>query len=151
MDPTNDLFFESLAFRLDDKPDRVNNEGMLAILENAVKKHPRVTFVACHFANQTYDLERLGKLFDKYPNLYADGSQRESYLAAVPRYAKQFIEKYAEQQLANGRGDAGVIFWLKQFGWSDKQEFDHRSSDSSMSPKEIDTATVQSLIDKLTD
>jgi hypothetical protein len=56
-----------------------------------------VTFVACHFANQTYDLDRLGKLLDKYPNLYADVSQRESYLAAVPRYAKRFMEKYADR------------------------------------------------------
>jgi predicted TIM-barrel fold metal-dependent hydrolase len=97
MDATNDLLFEALNFRLDDKPDRVNNEGMLAILDNAVKRHPRVTFVACHFANQTYDLDRLGKLLDKYPNLYADVSQRESYLAAVPRYAKRFMEKYADR------------------------------------------------------
>jgi len=70
---------------------------MLQVLENAVKKHARVTFVACHFANQSFDLDRLGKLFDKYPNLYADTSQREAYVAAIPRFAKQFIEKYADR------------------------------------------------------
>ena len=35
------------------------------------------------------------------------------------------IEGSYEQQLANGRGDAGVIFALKQHTWRDKQEIDH--------------------------
>lgn len=38
---------------------------------------------------------------------------------------KLFCEKFFADQLANGRGDAGVIFALKQFGWSDKQEIEH--------------------------
>jgi hypothetical protein len=45
---------------------------MIEILERAVARHPRTTFVACHFANCCYDLSLLGRLFDKYPNLYAD-------------------------------------------------------------------------------
>jgi predicted TIM-barrel fold metal-dependent hydrolase len=97
MDATNDLLFEALFFRRDDKKDDKDLAGMLQVLENAVKKHPRVTFVACHFANQTFDLARLGRLLDKYRNLYADSSQRESYLGAIPRFGKQFIEKYADR------------------------------------------------------
>jgi predicted TIM-barrel fold metal-dependent hydrolase len=97
MDATNDLLFEALFFRRDNKNDDKDLAGMLTVLDNAVKKHPKVTFVACHFANQTFDLNRLGKLLDKYPNLYADGSQRESYLAAIPRFGKQFIEKYSDR------------------------------------------------------
>ena len=45
------------------------------------------------------------------------------------------IEGQYEQQLANGRGDGGIVFALKQYGWNDKQQIDHTSSDSSMSPK----------------
>jgi predicted TIM-barrel fold metal-dependent hydrolase len=97
MDASNDLLFEALYFRRDDKKDDKDLAGMLQVLENAVKKHPRVAFVACHFANQSFDLDRLGRLFDKYPNLYADTSQREAYVAAIPRFAKQFIEKYADR------------------------------------------------------
>jgi predicted TIM-barrel fold metal-dependent hydrolase len=97
MDATNDLLFEALYFRLDNKPDILNLEQMVATLDGALKKHPKTTFIACHFMNQTFDLNRLGKMFDKYPNLYADGSQRESYVAAIPRFAKQFIEKYADR------------------------------------------------------
>lgn len=97
MDETNDLLFESYYFRLDDKPDIKNLEEVVTSLEGALKKHPRTRFVACHFLNQTFDLERLGRMFDSYPNLYADVSQREAYVAAIPRQAKRFMEKYADR------------------------------------------------------
>ena len=97
MDATNDLLFESYYYRLDDKPEYKNQAELLVTLENALKKHPRLTFVMAHFLNRTHNLAELGKLFDKYPNLYADISQRESYVAAVPRYAKEFMEKYADR------------------------------------------------------
>lgn len=97
MDAHNDLLFEALYFRLDNKPDIFNLEQMASALEGAIKKHPRTTFVACHFMNQTFDLNRLGRMFDKYPNLFADVSQREAYVAAIPRFAKQFMEKYSDR------------------------------------------------------
>ena len=97
MDEHNDLLFESYYFRLDNKKDIKDLAGMVATLEGALKKHPRTTFVACHFMNQTFDLDQLGRMFDKYPNLYADVSQREAYVAAIPRFAKQFMEKYADR------------------------------------------------------
>ena len=70
---------------------------MVETLENTLKKHPRNVFVTCHYMNQTFDLDNLGRMFDKYPNLYADVSQREAYVAAIPRSAKQFMEKYADR------------------------------------------------------
>jgi len=97
MDEHNDLLFESLYFRLDDKKNILDLPAVMAALERAVKKHPRTTFIACHFMNHTYDLDQLGKMLDKYPNLYSDVSQRESYVAAIPRFAKQFMEKYADR------------------------------------------------------
>ena len=93
----NDLLFEAYYFRLDNQKNILNHAEMIATLERAVKKHPRTTFIACHFMNLTYDLGQLGKLFDKYPNLYADISQREAYVASIPRFAKQFMEKYSDR------------------------------------------------------
>jgi len=97
MDEKNDLLFEAYYFRLDNKRDVLNHEDIIATLERAIKKHPRTTFIACHFMNLTFDLNHLGRLFDKYPNLYADISQREAYIASIPRFASQFIEKYADR------------------------------------------------------
>jgi uncharacterized protein len=99
MDAQNDLLFEAYYFRLDNQENILSHSEMIATLERAVKKHPRTTFIACHFMNLTYDLGQLGRLFDKYPNLYADISQREAYIASIPRFAKQFIEKYSDRLL----------------------------------------------------
>jgi predicted TIM-barrel fold metal-dependent hydrolase len=97
MDKQNDLLFEAYYFRLDNKKNILGHAEMIATLERAVKKHPRTTFIACHFMNLTYDLEQLGKMLDKYPNLYADVSQREAYVATIPRFARQFMEKYSDR------------------------------------------------------
>jgi len=107
MDAKNDLLFEAYYFRLDNKKDILNHDEVLATLGRALQKHPRVTFIACHFMNLTYDLTRLGELFDKYPNLYADCSQREAYIASIPRFAREFIEKYS-----------GRIVWGTDQGYS---------------------------------
>jgi predicted TIM-barrel fold metal-dependent hydrolase len=97
MDEKNDLLFEAYYYRLDNQKNILALAEMIATLERAVKKHPRTTFIACHFMNLTYDLDQLGKLFDNYPNLYADISQREAYVASIPRFAKQFMEKYSDK------------------------------------------------------
>jgi predicted TIM-barrel fold metal-dependent hydrolase len=99
MDSHNDLLFEAYYFRLDNQPDALNHEQVIASLEKAIQKHPDVTFIACHFMNCTYDLNILGRMFDKYPNLYADCSQREAYIASIPRFAKAFMEKYSGRLL----------------------------------------------------
>ncbi len=96
IDEHNDLLWESLHFRLDKKQGILNLDELAACLQRALAKHPKTTFVACHFWNHTYDLTWLGQQFDKYPNLYSDVSQREAYVAAIPRFAKQFMEKYAD-------------------------------------------------------
>lgn len=97
MNANNDLLFEAYYFRLDNKKNILNQEEVIAALNQALKKHPRTTFIACHFMNLTYDLDQLGKMFDKYPNLYADCSQREAYIGSIPRFARQFMEKYADR------------------------------------------------------
>jgi uncharacterized protein len=97
MDIHNDLLFEAYYFRLDNQKNILNHSDMIETLERALKKHPGTTFIACHFMNLTYDLDHLGQLFDKYPNLYVDLSQREAYVATIPRFAKQFMEKYSDR------------------------------------------------------
>ena len=97
MDETNDGLMNAYQWRLDNQPDIVGHLGMIKILENAVKRHPHTIFVACHFANCSDDLNRLGKLFDKYPNLYADNSARYAETATIPRFAAEFYQKYQDR------------------------------------------------------
>jgi predicted TIM-barrel fold metal-dependent hydrolase len=97
MDATNDGLMNAYEWRLDNQPGIVGHEGMVKILEGAVKRHPNTIFVACHFANCSYDLNKLGNLFDKYPNLYADISARFAETAPIPRFAARFYEKYQDR------------------------------------------------------
>jgi predicted TIM-barrel fold metal-dependent hydrolase len=97
MDATNDGLMNAYTWRLDNQPGIVGHEGMVEILERAVKRHPKTIFVACHFANCSYDLNKIGRLFDKYPNLYADISARFAETAAIPRFTARFYEKYQDR------------------------------------------------------
>ena len=97
MDETNDGLMNAYEWRLDNQADIVGHSGMIDILENAVKRHPNTIFIACHFANCSHDLNKLGELFDKYPNLYADNSARYSETAPIPRFAAKFYQKYQDR------------------------------------------------------
>ncbi|HPG38950.1 MAG TPA: amidohydrolase family protein [bacterium] len=97
MDSTNDGLMNAYEWRLDNQPDIIGHAGMINILENAVKRHPRTTFIACHFANCSYNLDRLGAMLDKYPNLYADISARYAETAPIPRFVARFYDKYQDR------------------------------------------------------
>ena len=97
MDSTNDGLMNAYEWRLDNQPGIVDHNGMIDILERAVKRHPKSIFIACHFANCSYDLNKLGALLDKYPNLYADIAARYAETAPIPRFAAAFIEKYQDR------------------------------------------------------
>jgi uncharacterized protein len=99
MDSTNDGLMNAYEWRLDNQPGIVDHAGMIRILENTVKRHPRTTFIACHFANCEYDLSIIGLLLDTYPNLYADIAARYSETAPIPRYMKKFYERYQNRLL----------------------------------------------------
>jgi predicted TIM-barrel fold metal-dependent hydrolase len=97
MDETNDGMMNAVVWRLDDKPGIVDHSGMIEKLERTVRRHSRTTFVACHLANLDYDLERLGGLLDRLPNLYADISARYAETAVTPRAAARFIAGHSDR------------------------------------------------------
>ncbi|MGB7600216.1 MAG: amidohydrolase family protein [Candidatus Sulfotelmatobacter sp.] len=99
MDNTNDGLMNAFHWRLDNQPNIVGHSGMIDILERTVSKHSSTTFVACHFANLDYDVERLGTLLARHPNLYADISARYAETAPIPRFVSQFYVKYADRLL----------------------------------------------------
>ena len=95
MDKHNDGLMNAFEWRLDNQPNIVKLSGMVDILERTASRHRNTTFVACHFANLDYDLNHLGEVFDRNPNLYADISARYAETAPIPRFAAQFYAKYA--------------------------------------------------------
>ncbi len=97
MDSTNDGLMNAYKWRLDDQPDIVDHQGMIDILERAVKNHPGTTFIACHVANCGYDLNIIAGLLDAYPNLYVDISARFAEICTTPRATAAFMEKYQDR------------------------------------------------------
>jgi uncharacterized protein len=72
---------------------------LIASLDRTAKKHPKTIFIACHLMQLDYDLTRLGQLFDRNPNLYADIAARYTMVAEIPRFANQFLRKYPDRIL----------------------------------------------------
>ena len=99
MDNTNDGLMNAFHWRLDNQPNIVRLSGMIDILERTVQKHSNTTFIACHFANLDYDLERLGKLLARHPNLYADIAARYAETAPIPRFVGKFYAEHADRLL----------------------------------------------------
>jgi hypothetical protein len=98
-DYTNDGLMDSFDWRLDDKSGILGHDELLQSLERAVKKHPSTIFIACHFANLDYDLTRLGQMFERNANFYADISARYAETAPIPRFVAQFYKKYSDRLL----------------------------------------------------
>ena len=76
-------------------------------------------------------------------------AQYEGFSRSVKR-ARAIVERSYEARL-NGNSPTGAIFALKNMGWSDRQELDHRSGDRSMSPQgEITDEDLDRRIRELT-
>jgi uncharacterized protein len=97
-DSTNDGLMNAAKWKVDmSKEGILDHDQLIATLEHAVKENPKTIFIACHLANCCSDLTRLAKLFDSYPNLYADIAARYGELAPIPRFVNSFITKYADR------------------------------------------------------
>ena len=100
IDSTNDGLMNAYKWRIDmTKPGILGHGELIETLEDAVRDNPNTTIIACHYANCEYDLSILGRLLDKYPNLYADASARFGETSAIPRYMASFYERYQDKLL----------------------------------------------------
>ncbi len=100
MDSTNDGLMNAYSWRIDKtKKDILLHADLIQSLSNAAASNPNTKFIACHFANCSYDLQILGDLLDKHSNLWADISARYAETAPIPRYVERFYEKYQDRLL----------------------------------------------------
>src|SRR6185312_8491369 len=95
---TNDGMMNASVWKVDmTKMGILGHDELIATLERAVKNNPKTIFIACHLANCCSDLNKLGRLLDRYPNLYADIAARYEEIAPIPRFARNFIAKYQDR------------------------------------------------------
>ncbi|MFC2089566.1 amidohydrolase family protein [Bacteroidota bacterium] len=97
MDSTNDGMMNALKWRLDNQEGIKSLEEMVEILGNTLKRNPGTTFIACHFANCSFDFSLVEELLDSYPNLYLDISARFAETCAIPRRSKSFYTSYQDR------------------------------------------------------
>lgn len=99
-DENNDGMMNAGNWKIDlTIPGMQTHEQLVAQFDDAVAKHPKTLFVACHFINCSYDLSIVGKMLDKYPNLYVDVSARFGETGSIPRHMKKFYTRYADRIL----------------------------------------------------
>jgi predicted TIM-barrel fold metal-dependent hydrolase len=99
IDSTNDGLMVSLYWKVEMEEGKLDHGELITTLQNTLERHPNTTFVACHYANCTYDLSLLAEMLEAYPNLYLDISARYFYMAAIPRNAAAFFENYQDRLL----------------------------------------------------
>jgi len=99
MDKTNDGLMNGYTWTIRPAPGLLLHNELIEVMDRAVGKHPKMIFIACHLANLDYDLTRLGQMFDRHPNLYADISARFAETAPIPRFVSQFFHKYPDRVL----------------------------------------------------
>jgi predicted TIM-barrel fold metal-dependent hydrolase len=88
-DPSNERYDELRAhpgwsFHGEDVP---SWKQLYDAFERRVARHPKTTFIGVHFGNAPEDPDLVGRMLDKYPNLYVDTAAR------VPEIGRHDAEK----------------------------------------------------------
>ena len=80
----------------------VNNEDQYQQVFRVLQRHPNLKIIFAHFFFLSRQLERLGKLFDTYPNILVDmtpGSEMYRHLSEKHDGAQAFFRKYYKRIL----------------------------------------------------
>lgn len=99
MNASNDGMMNAFKWKVVVEPGVLGHDEVIATLDRAVRRHPKTTFIACHFANTTADLSMLSRMLDASPNLYADIAARFGETSPIPRTMRKFYEKYQDRLL----------------------------------------------------
>jgi predicted TIM-barrel fold metal-dependent hydrolase len=68
--------------------------------ERRVARHPKTIFIGVHFGNDPEDPANVGRMLDKYPNLYIDTAARVPEIGRQDATKmRQFFEKYQDRIL----------------------------------------------------
>ncbi|MDT8369638.1 MAG: amidohydrolase family protein [Longimicrobiales bacterium] len=102
LDHTNERWLELAIFpnrRFMDAERFPHFDDLMAERDRLIAKHPNTTWIVAHMSWYTADLARLGRLFDRFPNVYGELGAVLYDLGRQPRFAKAFFEKYQDRIL----------------------------------------------------
>ena len=114
-------------WRYAEDPDLPSFEILLEQRQRIFARHPRTTFIALHF-DEPNDLSRVGRMLDRFPNVYVEFGGRQMELGRQPYAARAFFLKYQDRILFG----TDVDHWKPEmyrnfFRWleTDDDYFDH--------------------------
>ena len=81
------------------RPAEPSFEKLIGERDRLAERHPKVNFIYAHMGWHGNDLGRLGKLFDRLPNVYVDVAAVIYELGRVPFSGHDFVVKYADRIL----------------------------------------------------
>lgn len=122
MDRHNDGLMNAFKWKIPKDPAVLRHDAVIATLDAAATKHPRVTFIACHLANTCYDLSILGRMFEAHPNLYADFGARFGELAPIPRAVSKFFVRYQDRILYGTDNGLDTEMYRTTFRWLETED-----------------------------
>ncbi len=102
LDFHNERWLELALFpdrRYQDRSRFPDFETLMAERDRMFAKHPNTTFVIAHLGWHAQDLARLGRLFDRFPNLHSEIGAVLYDLGRQPRAAHAFFVKYQDRLL----------------------------------------------------
>lgn len=102
LDFTNERWLEMALFpnrRFNDRDRYPTFDSLMAERDRLFARHPNTTWVLAHLGWHANDLARLGRMFDRFPNLYSEVGAILYDLGRQPRTARAFFEKYQDRLL----------------------------------------------------
>jgi uncharacterized protein len=102
LDYENERWLEMALFpgrRLFDRSRFPSFDDLMAERDRMLEKHPRTRFVLAHLGWHAHDLQRLGSLMDRLPNVYGEIGAVLYDLGRQPRAAHAFLVKYQDRVL----------------------------------------------------
>jgi len=81
-------------------PEYPQYEAHITAVERMLSKHPKLRYVGCHVASIEWNLEKLGKMLDRFPSMAVDLAARIDDLQLLDRDAlKAFFIRYQDRLL----------------------------------------------------
>ena len=102
LDFENERWLEMALFpnrRFNDRSRFPEFDELMEERDRMLERHPNTTWVLAHMSWYTQDLGRLGELFDRFPNVYAEVGAVLYDLGRQPRFARDFFIKYQDRIL----------------------------------------------------
>jgi predicted TIM-barrel fold metal-dependent hydrolase len=102
LDYQNERWLELALFpdrRFNDRSRYPSFEELMAERDRLLARHPNTIWVLAHLGWHANDLARLGRIFDAFPNVYAEVGAILYDLGRQPRTAHRFFVKYQDRLL----------------------------------------------------